>query len=81
MKRIWNNIKTFFGNLKKLYRLAQRVSFYDNTIIFNSSVEATNEVRAGMAVKMYCVTEQKLQRVYNHEENEKKDVKQLEKSA
>ena len=80
MKRIWNNIKTFFGNLKKLYRLSKVLYFEGDTIIFNSSVEATNEVRAGMAVKMYCVTEHKLQRVYNQEGNEKKDVKQLEKS-
>lgn len=78
MKRIWNNIKVFFGNLKKLYRLSKILYFEDDTIIFNSSIEATNEVRAGTAMKMYCVTEQKLQRGYKNEGNEKKDIKQLE---
>lgn len=53
MKRIWNNIKTFFGNLKKMYRLAQRVSFYDNTIRFEGSIETTRHMKAGHNVYVY----------------------------
>lgn len=47
MKRIWRNIKTFFKNLKKLYRLSQRISFYDNTVLFYGSVETTRHIKAG----------------------------------
>ncbi len=53
MSRIWINIKTFFGNLKKLYRLSQKVSFYDNTIRFEGSIETTRHIKAGHHVYAY----------------------------
>lgn len=79
MKRIWNNIKAFIGNLKKLYRLSKILYFEDDAIIFNSSIEATDEVRAGTNVRCYCAYGQKLKRVHRQEEKNNEDFRQLEK--
>lgn len=55
MSRIWNNIKTFFGNLKKLYKLSKMLSYEDNgeTIMISANVESTKDLRAWNGVVVY----------------------------
>ena len=54
MKRIWNNIRNFFKNLKKLYRLAKVISFEGDTVLFEGSIETTKDVMAGEMSYNYC---------------------------
>lgn len=55
MSRIWNNIKTFLGNLKKLYKLSKMLSYEDNgeTIMFSANVESTKDLRAWNGLVVY----------------------------
>lgn len=61
MKKIWNKVKVFWQNIKKLYKLSQMVNFddSDNTIIFEGNLEAIQEVRSGSNVLAYYDRERK----------------------
>lgn len=63
MKKIWNKVKVFWQNIKKLYKLSQMVNFdeSDNTIIFEGNLEAVQEVRSGSNVLAYYDRERKRQ--------------------
>ena len=63
MKKIWNKVKVFWPNIKKLYKLSQMVNFdeSDNTIIFEGNLEAVQEVRSGSNVLAYYDRERKRQ--------------------
>ena len=63
MKKIWNKVKVFWQNIKKLYKLSQMVNFdeSDNTIIFEGNLEAIQEVRSGSNVLAYYDRERKRQ--------------------
>ena len=63
MKKIWNKVKVFWKNIKKLYKLSQMVNFdeSDNTIIFEGNLEAVQEVRSGSNVLAYYDRERKRQ--------------------
>ena len=61
MKKIWNKVKVFWQNIKKLYKLSQMVNFddSDNTIIFDGNLESIQEVRSGSNVLAYYDRERK----------------------
>ena len=61
MKKIWNKVKVFWQNIKKLYKLSQMVNFdeSDNTIIFEGNLEAIQEVRSGSNLLAYYDRERK----------------------
>lgn len=61
MKKIWNKVKVFWQNIKKLYKLSQMVAFddSDNTIIFDGNLESIQEVRSGSNVLAYYDRERK----------------------
>ena len=61
MLKLWNKIKNFWQNIKKLYKLSQMVTFddSDNTIIFEGNLEAIQEVRSGPNVLAYYDRERK----------------------
>lgn len=61
MKKIWNKVKVFWQNIKKLYKLSQMINFdeSDNTIIFEGNLEAIQEVRSGSNVLAYYDRERK----------------------
>ena len=63
MKKIWNKVKVFWQNIKKLYKLSQMVTFDEsyNTIIFEGNLEAVQEVRSGSNVLAYYDRERKRQ--------------------
>lgn len=79
MKKIWKKIKAFFTNLKKLYRLAQRVSFYDNTIRFDGSIESTLYLKGGLGVYMYTSSYDEECRA-GIKEDEDKIIKEIEQA-
>ena len=61
MLKLWNKIKNFWQNIKKLYKLSQMVTFddSDNTIIFEGNLESIQEVRSGPNVLAYYDRERK----------------------
>lgn len=61
MLKLWNKIKNFYQNIKKLYKLSQMVTFddNDNTIIFDGNLESIQEVRSGSNVLAYYDRERK----------------------
>lgn len=61
MLKLWNKIKNFWQNIKKLYKLSQMVNFddSDNTIIFDGNLESIQEVRSGSNVLAYYDRERK----------------------
>ena len=61
MLKLWNKIKNFWQNIKKLYKLSKMVTFddSDNTIIFDGNLESIQEVRSGSNVLAYYDRERK----------------------
>lgn len=55
MKKLYNNMKSFWQNIKKLYKLSKMLSYEDNgeTIMFSANVESTKDLRAWNGFVVY----------------------------
>lgn len=55
MKKLYNNMKSFWQNIKKLYKLSKMLSYEDNgeTIMFSANIESTKDLRAWNGFVVY----------------------------
>lgn len=74
MKKLYNNMKSFWQNIKKLYKLSKMLSYEDNgeTIMFSANVESTKDLRAWNGCLVYYEYERnaKLREEYDKKVNE-----------